>query len=72
MQIERNILFLFSQQHRNLTNEIRKFYFDDDAIDGQSIPKYFEYLSDSNYAYPVDKSVRVLAAKSNGKTYYTW
>ena len=62
------LFLLFLQQHRNLTNEIRRFYFGDGAIDKHVYPQYFEYLSDSNYAYPIHKSVKTLAAKSEGKT----
>lgn len=74
--INRNMHFVWiyfcAQQHRNLSNEIRKFYFGDGAIDEQTIPQYFELLSDMNFALGVDKSVRTLAANSKGKTYYTW
>lgn len=61
----------FRQEYRNLTNEIRQFYFGDNAIDEQTVSKYFDLLSDINFVWGIDRSVKTLAANSKGKTFYT-
>ncbi|XP_055310975.1 juvenile hormone esterase-like [Sitodiplosis mosellana] len=61
-----------SEEHRNLTAEIHKFYFGDGAKEDRSINQYAELLSDLNFRYGIDKAVKTHAAKSKGKTYYSW
>lgn len=55
--------------HRDLASEVRKFYFENNLKNDPAIKRYIELLSDANLDYGIDKSVRITAAKSKGKTY---
>ncbi|XP_031624710.1 esterase B1-like isoform X2 [Contarinia nasturtii] len=59
-----------SDNYRNLTSEIFKFYFGDNAIDKRSLKQYVAMLSDLNVGYEVDKTVKIHATRSDGKTFY--
>lgn len=54
-----------------MAREIRKFYFDDSAIDEKAIPKFFDLVSDFNFVWGIVQSAKTLAAHSTGKTFYT-
>lgn len=62
---------LFSQVRRRLAEQIRKFYFDNNAINEQAIPKFFDLVSDFNFVWGIVQSARTLAQYSTGKTFYT-
>lgn len=67
-----SIEFLHLQEYRTLIDEIRQFYFGNDTIDESSLLKYYEFLSDINFFWGIDQSVKHLAASSKGKTFYMW
>ncbi|XP_055306845.1 uncharacterized protein LOC129571106 [Sitodiplosis mosellana] len=52
---------------RILTKKIREFYFDGSA---DALKQYVDLLSDINFGYEIDKTVKTHAAKSNGRTFY--
>lgn len=60
-----------TQVRRKVAKAIRKFYFDDDAIDELAIPKFFDLVSDFNFGWGIVQSAKTLAAYSAGKTFYT-
>lgn len=49
---------------------IRQFYFGDAVIDVDSFPQLIAMLSDVQYIYGVDRSVRHQIAHSSGQTFY--
>lgn len=65
-----NFFIRLSQNYRNLTNQIRQFYFGNDAIDEKVLSQYVALFSDINFAYGIDKATKLHASESNGKTFY--
>lgn len=59
------------QLHRRIFDEIRQSYFGNNAIDQQALLPYVSLFSDINFAYGIDKAVKVHATKSSGKTFYS-
>lgn len=66
----RFFVIFFSQDFEELVEEIRQFYFGSDNIDSEQIERYVELLSYANFRLGVEKSVKLHASKSIGKTYY--
>lgn len=50
--------------------KIKYFYFGDEPIDKDSTFKYFNLMSDVNFAYGINKAVKLHANKSNSPTYF--
>lgn len=64
-------LYLINQQkYDELMQKIKHFYFASASIDKDSIFKYFNLLSDVNFAYGINKAVKLHANKSSSPTYY--
>lgn len=63
-------IFVSFQEHRELADEIRGFYFGNATITEDSIMIYLEMMSDINMFLGIDQSVKKLTTISKGKIYY--
>lgn len=62
---------LFFQDYRQIAQEIRQFYFGNDAITAEKLPKYVDLSSDMNFGYFINKAAKTHATKMKGKTFYS-
>lgn len=58
------------QEYRAVNKEIRQFYFGKDVINMGKSFEYVDMLSDINFGYAIDKTAKLHATKSKGKTFY--
>lgn len=58
------------QKYCAILDEIRQFYFGNDAINVNKTAEFIALLSDMNYFYGIDKTVKLHASKSRSKTFY--
>ncbi|XP_031638986.1 esterase 6-like [Contarinia nasturtii] len=65
-------LAIGSDNYRNLTAEIFKFYFGDNEQTERSLKQYITLLTHLNFQYEIDKVVQKHAIKSKSKTFYAW
>lgn len=65
-----NLNSIHFQKLRSVNDEIRQFYFGNDAINMSKLVEYVDLLNDLNFLYPIDKAVKLHASKSIGKTFY--
>lgn len=49
--------------------KIRKYYFENNAINGDTLPEYIDLISDIEFEYPIYRAVKEQTARSSGKTY---
>lgn len=64
------IEFIF-QEYRELADEVRQYYFGANSIiDNDNIVAYIDMLSDIFIFYHLDKSAKLQANASTGKTFY--
>lgn len=63
-------LRIIIQKSCDILCEIRQFYFGDDAINVNQTAEYIALLSDINFFYGIDKTVKLHASKSKSKTFY--
>lgn len=61
--------FIF-QKYAEILHKIKRFYFGDGEIDKDSTFKVFNLLSDLNFAYGINKAVKMHANHSISPTYY--
>lgn len=60
-----------SQIHTKLVNDVRTFYFGENGTVGKdSLVEYNDMLSDMWMVVDIDRSAKLHAAKSHGKTFY--
>lgn len=64
------IFFKFVKEYRTLNDEIRQFYFGNDSINVNKSNEYIALLSDMNFFYGIDKTAKLHALKSKGRTFY--
>lgn len=60
----------FSKEYDDMAKDVRKFYFGDKTINRDSLTQFVKLLSDVFFIYGIDKSAKVQAVRSSGKTYY--
>lgn len=59
------------QEYKEMFAEIRNFYFGEDGdINNETIAELTDLHSDVFFAYGIDKSAKIHAKKSSGKTFY--
>lgn len=59
------------QDRRSLSEQIRKFYFGDNAISEETLSNFLDLGTDFNFVWGIVQSAKTLAAHSKGKTFYT-
>lgn len=52
--------------------DIEKFYLDKKSTDDEFLAQYVHLLSDVNFEYHIDKSVKTMKDKTTGKIFYFW
>ncbi|XP_031619759.1 esterase B1-like [Contarinia nasturtii] len=60
-----------SAAYKDISNNIRNFYFGGGSVKTPNIPQLFDLLSDINLVYGMDLTTRIQAKKSTGRTYYS-
>lgn len=53
-----------------MNDAIRQFYFGNDSINMNKSTEYIALLSDINFFYGIDKTAKLHASKSKGRTFY--
>lgn len=61
---------IFFQDYNKIAKQIRNHYFGNLQVNATTLHQYYEAFSDVAFNYAIDRSVRIQAAASTGRTYY--
>lgn len=60
----------FSDEYNEMVTDIRKYYFGDKLINRDTLAQFVKLLTDVFFIYGIDKSAKIQAKRSTGKTFY--
>lgn len=64
-------LIIFTQDYKNISKQIREFYFNGGHVNADSLDNMNELMTDGKFIYSSVLNTRIQAAKSTGKTFYS-
>lgn len=65
------IRWIYLQEHHQVVQNIREYYFKDEVIDTNDLELYFAMFTDINFTYQIYQAAKDHAMKSNGKAFYS-
>ncbi|XP_031622611.1 esterase B1-like [Contarinia nasturtii] len=60
-----------SDNYKNISTEVRRFYFDGKQVNAETLHKMNMLMTDINFLYGIFLSARIQAAKSKGRTFFS-